>query len=158
EYTRIVTGLLRGGAVTHEGEFYRLNGLRLAPSIPPELLPGIFVSGSSDAGLGAARALSATGVMYPKPPSEENRAHRDLPGAGGRVGIVTRESGQEAWKVAHERFPEDRKGQLAHELAMKVSDSQWHKQLSRLDESTLDTAPTYWLVPFKNYKTFCPYL
>ena len=41
-------------------------------------------------------------------------------------------SSDEAWRVAQERFPEDRKGQITHKLAMKVSDSQWHKQLSEL--------------------------
>jgi alkanesulfonate monooxygenase len=39
---------------------------------------------------------------------------------------------------------------------MKVSDSEWHRQLAKLSEST-DANP-YWLVPFQNYKTFCPYL
>ena len=78
--------------------------------------------------------------------------------AGIRVGIVAREAGEEAWKVARQRFPEDRKGQLAHQLAMKVSDSSWHKQLSeKVQDTGLDDDP-YWLVPFQNYKTFCPYL
>ena len=36
--------------------------------------------------------------------------------------------------VARERFPEDRKGQITHQLAMKVSDSAWHRQLSELGE------------------------
>jgi alkanesulfonate monooxygenase len=41
---------------------------------------------------------------------------------------------------------------------MKATDSSWHKQLAteaRKPES--DDSP-YWLVPFQNYKTFCPYL
>jgi alkanesulfonate monooxygenase len=58
--------------------------------------------------------------------------------------------------VARERFPEDRKGQLTQQLAMKTSDSVWHKQLSGLDEQAASSP--YWLVPFHNYKTFCPYL
>ena len=41
---------------------------------------------------------------------------------------------------------------------MKVSDSLWHKQLSDLAESTTVDRSPYWLVPFQNYKTFCPYL
>jgi alkanesulfonate monooxygenase len=75
---------------------------------------------------------------------------------GIRVGIITRQTDDEAWRVARARFPEDRKGQLTQQLAMKTSDSVWHKQLSRLVEET-DSNP-YWLVPFHNYKTFCPYL
>src|SRR6185503_6910978 len=56
------------------------------------------------------------------------------------------------------RFPEDRKGQLTHQLAMKVSDSVWHKQLSELARATAAEESPYWLVPFENYKTMCPYL
>jgi alkanesulfonate monooxygenase len=40
---------------------------------------------------------------------------------------------------------------------MKVSDSTWHQQLSEAADAE-DPASPYWLVPFKNYKTFCPYL
>ena len=41
---------------------------------------------------------------------------------------------------------------------MKVSDPSWHKQLSELaTHSNIEENP-YWLVPFENYKTFCPYL
>jgi alkanesulfonate monooxygenase len=41
---------------------------------------------------------------------------------------------------------------------MKVSDSEWHKQLSELGERPVDQENPYWLGPFKNYNTFCPYL
>src|SRR5216117_954326 len=79
-------------------------------------------------------------------------------GAGVRVGIIAREDGDEAWRVARERFPEDRRGQLTHQLAMKVSDSVWHGQLSDLADATAAGDSPYWLVPFENYKTMCPYL
>jgi alkanesulfonate monooxygenase len=60
----------------------------------------------------------------------------------------------------------DRRGQLTHQLAMKVSDSVWRKQLSKTVAETeaesgahTDGARNpYWLTPFKNYKTNCPYL
>ena len=75
-----------------------------------------------------------------------------------RVGIIARDSEAEAWKIARERFPGDRKGQLSHQLAMKTSDSVWHKQLSELERETRERESLYWLWPFKNYQTFCPYL
>ena len=77
---------------------------------------------------------------------------------GVRIGIIARADTAEAWRVALERFPEDRKGQIAHALAMKVSDSHWHRQLSARDPETGEQRSTYWLGPFQNYKTFCPYL
>lgn len=165
EYTLIIKQLLaNAGPVSFAGEFYQTENLRLAPQLPPELFPGIFVSGSSDAGLAAARAIGAVAVQYPNPVDEYENAPppADL-SCGIRVGIVARERTDEAWQVAHERFPSDRKGQLTHQLAMKVSDSVWHKQLSNAAQAGSEVEPEgepnpYWLVPFQNYKTNCPYL
>ena len=78
--------------------------------------------------------------------------------SGIRVGIIARDGENDAWDVAHVRFPHDRKGQIARQLASKVSDSFWHKQLSELAEGTKDKASPYWMVPFENYNTNCPYL
>lgn len=159
EYTTIIKRLLASPSpVSYEGEFYRVEKLKLTPSLPLDLSPGIFVSGSSEAGVAAAKAIGATAVKYPKPATEEA-----LPADGGldfgiRVGIIAREDEEAAWSVAYERFPEDRKGQITHHLAMKTSDSVWHKQLSELAEGTNHGRSPYWLVPFENYKTFCPYL
>lgn len=157
EYTSIIKELLAGSsAVSYEGEFYRTDKLRLTPPLAPELFPGILLSGSSEAGLAAANALGATAVKYPKPAHEEKLSPGEAVSLGIRVGIIARRDEETAWAVAHARFPEDRKGQLTHQLAMKVSDSQWHKQLSEIRTET-EKSP-YWLVPFENYKTFCPYL
>ena len=161
EYTTIVRDLLAATnrGVTLEGSFYAARNLKMVPPLDPELLPEVFVSGSSPAGMAAAQALGATAVKYPGPPSEDPGVLGAAgPPPGIRVGIIARDDGAEAWRLARERFPEDRKGQLTHELAMKVSDSAWHHQLSGLESGDgVDDNP-YWLVPFKNYKSFCPYL
>jgi alkanesulfonate monooxygenase len=161
EYTLLIKQLLAAGApVSFSGEYYRVEGLRLAPPLPPELFPGILISGSSEDGLAAARAIGATAIRYPKPASEYGDAPDDgaVLSSGVRVGVIARESEGQAWRIARERFPEDRKGQITHQLAMKVSDSVWHKQLSELGEQPVSEKNPYWLGPFQNYKTFCPYL
>lgn len=155
EYTTIIRQLLAGDIVSFTGEFYTVSKLRLTPPLPPELLPGVIVSGSSEAGLRAARALGATAIKYPKPPGEEIMPPPDIP-AGVRVGIIAREDEAEAWDIAQARFPEDRRGQLTRQLAMKASDSTWHQQLSEM-AGKVQGSP-YWLVPFENYQTMCPYL
>lgn len=160
EYTLIIKQLLDGeNSVTFKGSFYEINNLKLKPSLPKELFPGIFISGSSDAGLAAAKTIGATTVKYPKPPGEEQvTSDGGEFRAGIRVGIIARKESKQAWDVARNRFPEDRRGQLAHQLAMKTSDSLWHKQLSAVIADNEPEAEPYWLVPFQNYKTFCPYL
>src|SRR6266545_702032 len=131
EYTLLVKRLLHGERVSFAGRYYTVENLSLTPALAPELFPGIFVSGSSDS---------------------------DGAGIGMRVGIIARDDDSQAWKVARTRFPEDRKGQVTHALAMKVSDSHWHRQLSELGAAPPSAENPYWLGPFENYKTFCPYL
>ncbi len=158
EYTTIVQELLASeGPVSFSGRHYRVRNLRLQPPLPRELLPGLLMSGSSEAGQATARALGAVAVEYPKPPGEyEGLGNRER--AGIRIGLVVDDAEEDAWKAAWERFPPDRKGQIAHKLAMKVSDSHWHRQLSDLGRAASEGRSPYWLWPFENYKTFCPYL
>ena len=160
EYTSVIQSLVRTAeSVSFEGRYYKLTNLKLTPPLPAELVPGVLVSGSSEAGMQAARQLGATAVEYPKPPAEYAAP---LPASvasnGIRIGIIARSEEAAAWSVARARFPEDRKGQLTHQLAMKVSDSSWHRQLSELGKTQSEEANPYWLVPFENYKAMCPYL
>ena len=159
EYTKVIQGLVAGGPFTFHGKYYKTEHLKLAPTVPADLIPGILISGSSDAGLAAAHAISAVAVQYPKPPTEhaQSLVRKDID-YGIRVGILARDRSDAAWQIAEQRFPVDRKGQIMHDLAMKVSDSHWHKQLSDLGKASATGRTPYWLVPFENYKTFCPYL
>jgi len=160
EYTALMVQLLRtGGPLTFEGEFYKVDKLTLKPALPPELMPGVFVSGSSEAGMQMARTVGAVAIQYPKPVSECSAEPRspDLE-CGFRVGLIARDDEDEAWRIAESRFPPDRRGEITHQLAMKVSDSQWHEQLSHTSETNRADRNVYWLRPFETYKTFCPYL
>jgi alkanesulfonate monooxygenase len=141
------------GPVTFTGTYFAVKNLSIRPSILPELVPEVFVSGTSAAGIKAAEEIGATSISYPGTPSET------IPKAvqsGIRIGIIARDESAKAWQVAHERFPVDRRGQFTHAVARKVSDSIWYEQLSKLGDNSADSP--YWLVPFQNYKTFCPYL
>jgi alkanesulfonate monooxygenase len=159
EYTTIIKELLASPSpVTYEGHFYKVERVRMTPPLAPELFPGVFISGSSEAGLEAARVLHAKAIKYPKPPKECEAGVSNGISSGIRVGIIAREDEDQAWMIAEQRFPDDRKGQLTHQLAMKLSDSLWHQQLSGMSEETKTQGTPYWLRPFENYKTFCPYL
>ncbi len=163
EYATLMQKLLDGEVVTHNGRYYGVKNLTMSPTLPTQLRPGLLMSGSSPAGFAAARAVGAVPVKYPRPPGEEE-AIDPASAFGVRLGIIARETEDAAWAIAHERFPEDRKGQIAHAAAMSVSDSSWHRQLSGsgVAGAGSDTGATprnpYWLLPFRNYKTFCPYL
>ena len=138
------------------GTYFTVKNLAIKPKVPPELIPEVFVSGTSAAGVAAARRIGATSICYPGTPSGETIS-REGP-SGIRIGIIAREESEAAWRIAHERYPVSRKGQLTHAMARRVSDSAWYGQLSELGDKSADRNSPYWLVPFKNYKTFCPYL
>jgi alkanesulfonate monooxygenase len=158
EYTRIIQNLLDGEApVTFEGKYYSVTNLVLNPPLHRELRGEFLMSGSSDAGVAAARETAATAVRYPEPPGVETHLPQDIRRCGIRIGIVTRPEEHQAWTVAYDRFPEDRKGRLIRQLASKVSDSIWHKRLTEVSAGQ-QAMGTYWLHPFENYQTNCPYL
>ena len=158
EYTTIINGLLSSSKpFSFSGKFYKTKDLVIKPHLPSELVPGVFVSGSSEAGMATARHLGATAVEYPKPGKEyDQSAPRE--NSGIRIGIIADTQAEKAWETAHQRFPGDRKGQIKHLVAMKVSDSQWHKQLAEIEPELAGEPSIYWLWPFRNYNTFCPYL
>ena len=160
EFTRVVTGVLASRAgFRFRGAHYQVDGLKMAPPLPEALQPWILMSGSSAAGLAAAKEVGAIAVQYPQPP-ERHKETIAVPGItyGIRIGVIARDDAAAAWRLAEQRFPLDRKGQLTHELAMRVSDSQWHQQLSELGKAAAQGRSPYWLHPFANYQTFCPYL
>ena len=161
DYATLIGRLLSGAAVTHQGAFYGATRLKLTPPVPPDLSPGLFVSGSSAAGVAAARAIGATAVKYPRPPGEEEPAEEGVR-TGVRIGIVAREGSEEAWRVARLRFPPDRRGQLAREMATRISDSFWHRQITDAAHAAAGAGAAnggpYWLEPFEHYQTMCPYL
>src|SRR4029077_17234699 len=132
---------------------------KMTPPLSAELFPGIFISGSSVAGIASAKALQATAVKYRKP-ANECEAEPPIDGVdfGIRVGIIARNDEAEAWENEEDGFPEDRKGQITHQLVMKVSDSFWHQQLSQTAKHVKTGRSPYWLRPFENSKIFCPYL
>jgi len=160
EYTSIVMALTSASApVSFSGRFYSTDKLRLTPALPGDLQPGLMVSGSSNPGAEAARALGAICIHYPGPASESGQVALDAGMKFGiRIGLVARATDREAWDTAVRRFPENRKGQLLHQYAMTVSDSSWHKSLSDFGSAVAQGRSPYWLGPFENYNTFCPYL
>ena len=158
-HSQIIRQVLKARApVSFEGQFYRVTNLTVNPRLAPQLQPGVLMSGSSEAGMAAARAAGAVAIVYPEPTSRKEAA---LPAGSGpcgiRIGIIARPGDDDAWKVAFTRFPTDRKGQEAAPTRDRgASDSAWQHRLA--ESSAGGVRQTYWLHPFENYQTNCPYL
>jgi alkanesulfonate monooxygenase len=156
EYTTIVMRLLACPApLTYVGKFHSVVKLKLVPPVPEALVPGVFVSGASDASAAAAKVLGATAVKYPRPADQEPFPPADLARAGIRIGIIAREDEADAWAVARQRFPEDRKGQRLDQVAMKAPECSGPREASGRNWAG---GRSFWLVPFRNDSTMCPYL
>jgi alkanesulfonate monooxygenase len=153
EYTKVVQQLLASTEpVTHEGAFYKLNAVRMAPSVPEELRPQIFVSGFSTTARSVAAELGAT-------PIESPLAMNDVAGPSGRqgygvrLGIITYRDEARAWSLAQRRFPDDGKGPLAP----KAVDSSWLQRVPDPADSR-GRSDSYWLDPLRDGQADCPYL
>src|SRR2546423_2076721 len=121
EYTALILDLLASPKpVTRDGRYYRVTNVKLTPPLDPALQPGVFVSGSSEAGLAAARQLGALAVRYPKPVADYAAGPPLGPAAPGiRIGIIAREGAGEAGGAARPRLPEDPQGPATHPLAVE---------------------------------------
>lgn len=160
EYAQLITLLLSGGGpVTFDGDYYRVRTLAMFPALARHLRPELFISGSSEAGRRAGDQLGALALRYPQPPGTGSPGpHNDLGGGGVRIGIIARDSDQEAWTVARDRFPDTRAGRMLQRMARNASDSEWIARLSESEEFPAGAGSPYWMGPFKTYATFCPYL
>lgn len=159
EYASVVKAVFQDKRpTTFVGRYYRVKDLQLASPVAPELFPEITVSGSSPAGLAAARRLSGRAIHYLRPPGEyADDAFNPQLQDGVRLGIIVRETADEAWRKAYQRFPASANGAALRDFASSVSDSSWVKDLStRADQQSGDDP--YWLSPYKHAQTSCPYL
>lgn len=147
-------------ALTYSGRFYNVEALQLRqlPSLQPQCVPMLTMSGSSEAGLDTARKLGARAIQYLKP-------YKDYGGVtfspelqyGTRVGIISRETPQEAWSIARQRYPVDADGAALRDYFQTVSDSVWVRELGRV-KGGADGQHPYWLGPYKNNQAACPFL
>jgi alkanesulfonate monooxygenase len=159
EYGRIVTRLLTADRpVTHTGEHYRLVAASVSPPLAAELMPRLFVAGSSPACVAANEDLGAVRLAYPRWIGDYGADALALRGTGIRVGIIARETSEAAWRVANQRFPSDRDGERLHDVAARLVESRWHRRLSADAQRASAPRGAYWLYPFRAYRTFCPYL
>lgn len=158
EYAEVLRRLLtEERPVSYDGTYYMLKTARLSPRIAPALVPRFFVSGTSEASRQIQAELGATRLAYPQDPSKYGEG-APLEGSGVGFGIITRESAEEAWRVARDRFPGDSRGEELHDRTAKQVESKWHQDLA--DDASRSTADTdaYWLYPFRSSRTFNPYL
>jgi alkanesulfonate monooxygenase len=156
EYGEIICSLLTEEApVTVRGRHYQVARASLQPRMPPHLATELYVAGASAACCRTAATLGAVRLSHP--PEIGDRSTGGWTGTGIRIGVIARDTSEEAWRVARQRFPRDEAGERIQDAAATAIDADWHRILSG-DARRPPADPAYWLYPFRAFKEFCPYL
>jgi alkanesulfonate monooxygenase len=149
EYVTVVRKLLSSAApLTWHGEYYQFDGLRINSAVVPQLLPRIFVAGSSDASSNLARQVGHVMITYPEPIEmfAANFVHaRKNYGLelGVRFGLVARETDGEARAAALKDNPMDRATRLRM-LLKRESESVWSRRIAQLASEANIHDEVYW--------------
>lgn len=158
EYGQVLDALLgHDGPVDYCGSYYDVRQAILRPAMPAGFPPRLFVAGTSPAAATTAEELGAIRLMYPTRPETYAADPNAMRGTAIRVGIIARATSDEAWELAHTRFPHSPIIEEFREYAVPDFDAQWHGQIWEASERQ-KRPDTYWLYPFRISREFCPYL
>ena len=112
-------------------------------------------SPSSAAGMAAAEPLGATAIKYPNRPGSTGSGKVCV--AGIRVGIIPGR-GQRRVGRGTRPVPGGPEGPTHPRRRDESVGLRMAPPTLERNDGAATTADTYWLWPFQNYKTFCPYL
>jgi alkanesulfonate monooxygenase SsuD/methylene tetrahydromethanopterin reductase-like flavin-dependent oxidoreductase (luciferase family) len=163
EYLAILGKLLSSDEpVDADGKYYRFRGLRMNCRIEPALRPRIFVAGSSEASRKLAEREADVMVTHPEPVEQftENflAARRETgPEIAVRLGLLARETGDEAWAEARRKYAVDRMA-VARTALMRESESDWSRRLAHLSTSGESYDGVYSTALFRSGKAAAPLL
>ncbi|MFJ9517213.1 LLM class flavin-dependent oxidoreductase [Kitasatospora sp. NPDC101801] len=162
EYVTVVRRLLtEEGPVAFAGDHYRYEGLRMNTPLAPELLPRVFLAGSSPAALATARTVADVAITHPEPvdrfAEDYARALAGGPRIGIRVGLLARPTAAEAWAVARETYRETRASRLTT-AARRTQGSDWSRRLAVLATEGDVYDDVYWTGAYRSDKGTLPLL
>ena len=157
EFLDVVTRLWRGETVTAAGRHLRVEGARLARL--PEPVPDIYFGGSSHAAGPVAARYADVYLTWGEPPRAVDtklrwiealaaKEGRHPPRFGIRLHVITRDTADESWRVAHrliERVDDATVRDVQEGLARSESEGQRRmRDLHRGDRRDLTIAPNLW--------------
>lgn len=155
EYAQVMQLLLtQRRPVSFHGHYYQINDLQLLPSLPAHLQPDFLLAGQSAAARALACSLPAETLQMLGPDLD---GPADAQG-GLYFGIVTRPDRAAALEAARAYFPADDVGREVAARAMQATDATWKRRLWSESESEEISTCGYWLGPFKNFQSDCPYV
>jgi alkanesulfonate monooxygenase len=158
EYAHLMQMLLTRRTVSRfDGRYYRVADAVLAPVPAVENAPDFLIAGHSDGARKSAQALGATHLSM-LAPDLAVRQHGNGQPAAVHLGIIAAETDAAARALAQARFPEDPALEGILDFVMESNDSAWKQALYRQMNSAANSAPEFWLEPFRQMRSDCPYI
>ncbi|HEX8346501.1 MAG TPA: LLM class flavin-dependent oxidoreductase [Actinoplanes sp.] len=163
EYVLLLRRLLGSDEpLTWDGEYYRFRNLRINTKLAEELQPRIFVPGSSSAHRRLVDQVGSVTITHPEPVDRfaENfaAAHKGTGlEMGIRVGLVARDTAEEAWAAALDGHRVDRAAKL-RTLLKRESESDWNRRLALLATEADVHDGVYWTGLYSTGRTGAPVL
>lgn len=157
EFIHIFSQLLTSRQpISFEGTYYRIKNLRLASLPDPALLPDMYIAGQSAAAIGLCKRFGLTNLSMASPLSSLEELAPNGFARGIHFGVISAPTRTEAEARLAEKFQADEFGKDMLELSMTNTDSVWKKKL--YEAQPVEGDKVYSLVPFKHFKSDCPYL
>ncbi|WP_407062369.1 LLM class flavin-dependent oxidoreductase [Bacillus anthracis] len=163
EYMEVVKLLLSSSdSVSFKGDYYNIRNLAPKSEFDSSLMPEFFVAGSSSASKELAIRSADVLIVNPAPyqifkDDIANSVRNSEIKLGVAMGIITRPTSIEAWKVARDLFPITRKTR-AQILLKRNAESSSVKQLTELALKKETYDEVYWLGAFLSGRVVSPYL
>lgn len=154
EYMSVIHRLLVDERpVDHVGRYFQLREAVLLPRSRPRRAPAYFLAGHSAAAERLADAVGALRMRMLTPEVDKFNA-----GVAVHLGLIAGEDDDDAWRLARTVAPEDPAGQAVLQATMRFTDSEWKQQLMARLSREAETDGPYWLGPFRNFQSDCPWL
>jgi alkanesulfonate monooxygenase len=163
EYAQVIRKLLtRDEPLDWEGTYYRFRGLRTRSLVPSELVPRLFVAGSSPASRELAADIGDVIVTHPEPVENFRESFVEGRANGGseigvRLGLLARPTEEEAWTAARDRYVTTRSDRL-QTLLQRESQSDWIRRMAALVTSDGIYDRVYWTGLFGSGRAAAPML
>lgn len=163
EYVTVLQQLLSSDdPVTWNGEYYRFRGLQTNSKLAGHLMPRIFAAGSSEANRRLVEQVGDVMITHPEPAgifaksflAARRDSKREI---GVRVGLVARETEDEAWAAALEGHQVDRAARL-RTLLKRESQSDWNRRMAQLASEADIHDGIYWTGLYSTGRTGAPLL
>lgn len=125
--------VLSEGVATFSGRFFKMHEVSIQPSIPPACRPQIYIPGSSPASCQTVQTFAHSSLLMVKPLSLMHKEITRLQGQrndlrhGMIVGMVARETKEEAWVAIASLVNQDRRTRLTTRLFIAQTSSHQHR-------------------------------